>query len=223
MLLVLAAALAFVAAGHRTAVIGRSVEGRPIRAVQVGNAHSPTRVLVVGCIHGTECAALPVVAALERTSPRFDLWLVPNVNPDGFAAGTRQNAHGVDLNRNFPSEWRSIGRRGTPQYSGPHPLSEPETRTVVRLIRQVRPKITIWYHQPQALVRAWGRSMPVARRFAQVAGMRFRALRWPNGTAPNWQNHAFAAATSFVVELPPGRLSRSGVMRQVRAVLALPK
>jgi len=51
--------------------------------------------------------------------------------------------------------------------------------------------------------------------------MRFRAIRWPRGTAPNWQNHRFPEASSFVVELPAGPLTRAAANRQARAVLAL--
>jgi hypothetical protein len=49
--------------------------------------------------------------------------------------------------------------------------------------------------------------------------MRFRALRWPNGSASNWQNHAFPGTSSFVVELPAGRLSAAAIERHVNAVL----
>ena len=159
--------------------------------------------------------------AVSRSSPAVDLWVVSNLNPDGFAAGRRQNGRGVDLNRNFPSEWRPGGRPWDPEYAGRRPLSEPETRAAARLIGRIKPSVTIWFHQPQGLVREWGPSIPAAREYARLAGMRFRAIRWPRGTAPNWQNHRFPGASSFVVELPPGPLTPAAANRQARAVLAL--
>jgi hypothetical protein len=51
--------------------------------------------------------------------------------------------------------------------------------------------------------------------------MRFRAIRWPRGTAPNWQNHRFPGTSSFVVELPAGPLTPAAANRHARAVLAL--
>ena len=205
----------------RQTVRGRSVRGRRIRAIELG-FRGTERVLVVGCIHGNECAARAVVRELERSAPpRFDLWVVPTLNPDGEAEGLRQNANGVDLNRNFPSQWTSIGTRGTAYYSGHAASSEPETRFAERLIRRLRPRVTIWFHQPQGVVRAWGGSVPVARRFARFAGVPFRVLPWPHGSAPNWQNHTLPRSASFVVELPGGPLERAAVHRYARAVLKL--
>lgn len=186
-------------------VIGHSVLGQPIRAYEVGNPKSPEKVLVVGCIHGNEPAGIPVVSGLERTHPSFDLWVIPTVNPDGCTRGTRQNARGVDLNRDF------------------YERTQPETRAVVAFIRRIKPRISIWYHQHQDLVRAWGQSIPTARHYAGLSGMRFAAIRWPNGSAANWQNHAFPGTSSFVVELPAGRLSAAAVARHVSAVLHIAK
>jgi murein endopeptidase len=205
----------------RTMTIGRSHGGRPIRAVRAGDPSSGTRFLIVGCIHGDECEGMKVTRRLEGAAAPVDLWLVHQLNPDGYARRHRQNGRGVDLNRNFDSEWRPIGRRWSPQYSGPRPFSERESRIARRLILSLRPDVTIWFHQPQAIVRAWGPSIPEARRYAQLAREPFRALRWPAGTAPNWQNHLFPGKPSFVVELPPGRLSASAATRHARAVLAL--
>jgi protein MpaA len=201
-------------------LLGRSAHGRPIRATVVGDSGAARRVLVVGCIHGNECAGVAVTRRLARGRvPRGTaFWVVHNVNPDGTALGVRQNGRGVDLNRNFGSEWRPIGRRWDPQYSGPRPWSEPETRLVRRLILRVRPGVALWFHQPQALVRAWGGSVATARRYARLAGVPYRSIRWPAGTAPNWQNHRFPRAASFVVELPAGRLSVRAAARYARAV-----
>jgi hypothetical protein len=200
--------------------LGRSERGRPIRLLELGNP-AGARVLVVGCIHGTECAGRAIVRLLARMPAplQVDLWLIDNLNPDGFAAGTKQNARGVDLNRNFPSQWRPIGARWDPQHSGPRPLSERETRIARALILRVRPALTIWFHQPQGLVRAWGRSIAAGRRYAQFAQARFRRLPWPSGSASNWQNHRFRRGSSFVVELPPGPISPAGAQRYAQAVI----
>jgi predicted deacylase len=88
--------------------------GRPITAVEVGN-RSGRRVLAVGCLRVNEPGGIPIARALERVSPHdLDLWIVPDLNPDGVAADTRQNAHGVDLNRNFPWHWRPLLGSTTP-------------------------------------------------------------------------------------------------------------
>lgn len=207
----------------RAEVIGHSVRGRPIRVFERGDAASSRVLLVVGCVHGNECSGLKVTRRLARAQPPpgFDLWIVPTLNPDGRAAGTRQNARGVDLNRNFRSEWRRSGRPWDPEYSGSRPFSEPETRIARALVLRLRPDVTVWFHQPQRVVRAWGRSRAAARRYARLAHASYRSIRWPRGTAPNWQNHRFRRGASFVVELGPGRLPAVVSARHARAVMRL--
>ena len=200
--------------------LGRSYGGRPIVAIRGGDSEG-ARVLVVGCIHGTECAGIAVVRALERVRARVDLWLLPDLNPDGYAAGTRQNGRGVDLNRNWSSQWRGGDRAWDTYYPGPYPFSERETRIARDLIVRIRPRVTIWFHQHMDLVWAWGPSTAAGRIYARAAGMRFYHHHWLDGTASNWQNHHLPGSAAFAVELPAGRLTPLQVRRQVRAVLTL--
>ncbi|MBD0329274.1 MAG: penicillin-insensitive murein endopeptidase [Thermoleophilia bacterium] len=207
----------------RTVGLGRSHRGRPIRAWRAGTPGSERKALVVGCIHGNECAGIAVarrLLALARRAP-VDLWIVPDLNPDGHARRTRQNARGVDLNRNFPVGWRARGRPWDPEYPGPRPLSERESRIAARLVERVRPDLTIWYHQPQRNVRIRGRSAAAARRYARLVGLPFRPLPTPSGAATAWQHRRFPNAVAFVVELPPGPLSRAAATRHARAALRL--
>jgi protein MpaA len=179
--------------------LGRSYDGRPIEAVHV--LGEGPRILVVGCIHGDECEGIEVTRLLARSRPHADLWLVHQLNPDGHARGSRFNAHGVDLNRDFLA------------------ASQRETRIARKLILRLRPDVTIWFHQPQSLVRAWGPSRATARRYARLAGVPYRTLAWPPGSASRWQNGI--GQVSFVVELPPGELAGDAARRYAAAVLRL--
>jgi protein MpaA len=202
-------------------VVGRSVQGRPIRMVRVGDPVARRRVLVVGCIHGTERAGLAITRALRRAvpPPGVQLLVLDALNPDGCARGTRGNAHGVDLNRNFPWGWRPLGGIFA---SGPRSSSEPETRAAEALILRERPSVSIWYHQHLDWVDLQrGSRLALMRRYARTTGM--RAVRTPvlPGTVARWQNHRLPGRTAFVVELPAGRLRAGAVDAHVRAVLAL--
>jgi murein peptide amidase A len=201
-------------------VLGRSTDGRPIVAVRAGDRHGP-RVLVFGCIHGTECAGIAIARALERVHADVDLWIVPNLDPDGYALGRRQNGRGVDLNANWSSQWHGGGEPWDTYYPGPRPFSERETRIARNLILRLRPRATIWFHQHMNLVWAWGGSTGAGRTYARAAGMRFYHHHWLRGTATNWQNHHLPGTAAFTVELPAGRLTARQVRRQVHAVLTL--
>ena len=202
----------------RVVVLGRSRDGRPIRAIEVGDP-AGTRVLVVGCIHGNEPAGIAIAERLERTAPRgVDLWIIPVINPDGRAAGTRGNARGIDLNRNFPWRWRPLSGVYA---SGPKPLSEPEARIAYRLILRLRPHISIWFHQHLDMIWASGGDRRVEHRFAQLSGLPYHAMPPLAGSAISWQNHTLPGTTAFAAELPAGRPDASTLRRYVRAVLAV--
>ena len=175
------------------------------------------KVLVVGDVHGNEPAGDSIVAALRTVKvDGVAFWLVRTANPDGRAARTRQNARGVDLNRNFPFRW-APGRRGT-YYPGPKAGSEPETQALMRLVRRVRPQLGIYYHQHLGItVRARNADEAVQRDYARRTGLPLRSLPNYHGTAIGWQNHLIKDGTAFVVEL---RAGRAPVQRHVDAVIA---
>jgi protein MpaA len=208
-------------AAAKRVVIGTSVRGRPIVAWSFGPDRALRKILVVGCIHGNECAGLAIVSALRHApvAKGAQLWLVAEMNPDGTAADTRQNAHGVDLNRNFPFRWQPISNPTF--YSGPFAASEPETRAAMRLVRRIRPAVTIWYHQHMNLVDMAGGDRGVARRYAQLAGLKPTCLTFLSGVETAWSNHTFPGTTSFVVELPAGPVAPDALTRHLRAVRAM--
>ena len=127
-------------------MLGQSVEGRPLRVEEFGG-RGP-RVVIIGAIHGDERCT---VVFGERVGVRLRggwadelgmrVTFVHVANPDGVALGTRENARGVDLNRNFPADNFQAGADG-----GPEPLSEPESRAIHDLIVDVEPDAIIALH-----------------------------------------------------------------------------
>jgi protein MpaA len=203
-------------------VIGRSAQGRPIRAVRIGSPRARVKVLVVGMVHGNEPAGTAVVDLLRRVRPPRGtaLWLIEDANPDGSAAGTRHNSAGVDLNRNFPYRWSSAEPPSSGYYGGPRPFSEPESRAVRTLVNRIEPDVSIWYHQPWGAVLACRGKPRIAVRYAKLARMRTSCLgRGLPGTAISWQKHAFPGTNAFVVEFGPSKISGGTARRHARAAV----
>jgi murein peptide amidase A len=209
-------------AAAQPVTVGHSVRGRAIVAYERGDPSAPV-TLVVGVIHGSEPAGLAVIRRL-RTMPlpaHVHLWLVPTVNPDGLAAGTRQNAHGVDLNRNWPVDWKHNGVPWDGYYSGPRPMSEPENRAMRAFILRVKPALTIWYHQPLDVVYGSDPHVAALKHYARLTGLPYRRLVAPPGAATRWERKRFPNGVHFVVEFQAGTISRATARRHAAAVLAL--
>jgi zinc carboxypeptidase/N-acetylmuramoyl-L-alanine amidase-like protein len=211
-------------ASDRRITFGHSVDGRKLVAVRIGDPDAKRTGLVVGSIHGNETEGHEIVHTLRhdyRDAQHVKLWVVKTVNPDGAAANTRQNAHGVDLNRNFSYRWKGGVPKSSGYYPGPHPFSEPEARAVKRLVKRIRPNVTIWYHQPwgQVLLPCHGPA-GVQRRYADLADWPTKRCRGQHlhGTATRWQNHHFRGR-AFVVELNAGELPDSAARRHARAAV----
>jgi predicted deacylase len=113
-------------------------------------------VLVMGAIHGNETSSADVSRGLladlmkDAAAPGdgvrgVPIVVIPVANPDGFAAGTRQNANKIDINRNFPS--RNFNERtGRKFHGGAQAASEPETTALMTTIERLRPRLIVTVH-----------------------------------------------------------------------------
>lgn len=205
-----------------TRVLGYSVEHRPIIATLLAAGDVHRSMLVVGSIAGDEPGGIAVTRALgSRVAVTgLRLWMITDMNPDGSAHGTRGNGDGVDLNRNFPFRWSHFAGSGNRYYPGSWPASEPESRAVEAFISTLRPGLTVWIHQPYALI-----DDSQGPRWAEQLLSRLTRLprkRLPDypGSAIGWEDHLIPGS-AFDLELPAGPLSASTVRRYTEAIYVL--
>jgi protein MpaA len=164
--------------GWRAEEYGRSGEGVPLRVFRPAG-DGPVAGLLVAAQHGEEGATtLLVRRLLERVPGSETRWaVVPVANPDGLLNGTRQNAGGVDLNRNFPAatwlpddsftyppgiedERRIPEHRTNLSSPGSAAGSEPETRALMALVERLRPPLVVDVHSPLELLLPRGNVPP---------------------------------------------------------------
>lgn len=202
-------------------VIGHSVRGRAITAWHLGEPGKP-KVLLISTMHGNENAPSQILKSLRDGKPiaGIDLWVVPTYNPDGLARGTRKNAHGVDLNRNYPFHWADLDGN---YESGTKPGSEPETRAMMGFLKEIRPRWILSFHQPLYGVDTDTKSQRFARRVARHLDLPRKSFTCGgvcHGTMTGWFNSRFGGA-ALTVEYgahPPRRLMRVRAPRQVLSI-----
>lgn len=137
-------------------VLGTSTEGVEVFAVRLrkeNNNEGLPKVKIVGNLHGDEPTGRVLTLGLaewlcghvgkdERASlilSKVDLWLVPTVNPDGYALGRRGNSKDVDLNRDFPDRFDEGATSNWLPERGNHQV---ETRMIMDFIRREGPFVS---------------------------------------------------------------------------------
>ncbi len=147
---------------HGSSVYGASVDGMPLTVYLPDS--SGAEIVILAAIHGDEPETTVAVSEALRCLPTGDLQAAVILcgNPDGMVRGTRGNARGVDLNRNFPtSNWRpdpvfyksrANDARDIALSPGSEPASEPETRALLALLERLNPRAVVSLHSALACV-----------------------------------------------------------------------
>lgn len=183
--------------------VGTSVEGRSIECQVLGDG--PEVIFILASIHGDETAGSPLVRQLSdylqmnphRLAGRRVV-LLPAVNPDGMVHSSRENANGVDLNRNFPA-----GNREDSDRHGWAELSEPESQVIAMLIDIYRPVRVIAIHQPLACVDYDGPAQDLAARIAKLTKLPVKKLGTRPGSMGAFLGEELSIPT-ITLELPRG-------------------
>ena len=207
--------------GWRCEEFGRSRDGVALR-VFLPAGDGPIAGLLTAAQHGEEVhTALLARRLMERVPGDRTRWaIVPCLNPDGALNGTRQNAAGVDLNRNFPATtWcpdpsftfppgisdaeRVAANRTNRSSPGSQPGSEPETRAQMALVERLAPALVIDLHSPLALILVRGDApADVVQRLAASARLPVeRDLDSPcPGAFDDWLSERAVPALVYEVE-----------------------
>lgn len=168
---------------HTVTTYGTSVQGRALNAYIFGSSGPVT--MYVGAIHGSEPSSSGLMQAwvneLEAHPDRLKgrrIVVVPTINPDGIASGSRTNARGVNLNRNFPTDnWEKDIDDTDGKHKGgggKRPLSEPEAKALAALTQQYRPRLLLSFHAVGSLVQGdpGSPSASYAAKYASMVGYR---------------------------------------------------
>ena len=156
---------------YKRQVLGRSIVALHFSAAAYAKPRPPA--ILFGAIHGDEplgvyCLA-QLAAELVAQPPGRETWLVCALNLDGLAAGTKNNANDVDLNRNFAAEnW--VENHEVGYCPGTQPESEPETQALAQLIEQTGAKRVVALHSPYRTVNWDGAGEELALAMAERNG-----------------------------------------------------
>jgi len=157
-------------------IVGTSVDNRPIECIMLGQG--PDVIFILATIHGNEPAGTPLVRQLSKYLQQNTqlltgkkVVLLPVANPDGLYSNSRFNANGVNLNRNFATDNRINKRK-----FGYKALSEPETRTIEKLISKYKPDRIVSIHQPLACIDYDGSAYSLANEMAQHCELPIKKL-----------------------------------------------
>jgi zinc carboxypeptidase len=135
-------------------LVGRSVEGRPIKLITLGNG--PIKVLLWSQMHGNESTATRAILDLlhffaqpgrfkdlsKKKLAQLTISIVPMLNPDGSNVFQRRNALEIDLNRDARS------------------FTAPESKILKSVVEQLKPQFAFNLHDQRRFYNILGTGSP---------------------------------------------------------------
>ena len=139
------------------------------------NPDGTKTILIIGVVHGEEQQGKYLIEKYLKNNTEFKnhMIFIPCLNPDGMLINKRQNANGVDLNRNFPTEnWGEDCRRENAEeyFGGNAPASEIETQFVIKIMEKYHPDIILTIHAPYKVVNYDGPAENIAKAISKIIG-----------------------------------------------------
>ena len=131
------------------------------------NSTNYNGVLVIGVVHGDEPQGEYLINEYLKHNKNSKLAFIPSLNPDGKEKNTRYNANKVDINRNFPTKnWQKTEQNEF--FGGEFPASEIETKFLINLVENIKPRLILTIHSPFKIVNYDGNALNIAHMISEI-------------------------------------------------------
>lgn len=152
--------------------VTKTKNGNDIFLIEKNAKKFDKTVLIIGVFHGDEQQGEFLINKYLK-SPfvirKNRLFFIPCLNPDGKEKNTRQNANGVDLNRNFPTKnWEKLNKND--YYGGEKAESELETQFLVKIMNKEKIDCILAFHSPYKVVNFDGPAKEIAKKISEITG-----------------------------------------------------
>lgn len=132
-----------------------------------GKSFPKNPVLVIGVVHGDEPQGEDLIYKYLTDCPNTNMIFIPSLNPDGKNKGTRINSNKVDLNRNFPTKnWEKSKK--DKYFGGDSSASEIETKFLINIIEEYKPRAILTLHTPYKIVNYDGPAREISEKISEI-------------------------------------------------------
>lgn len=146
-----------------------TVKNNKVQLYKIQNSENRavSTVFIIGVFHGDEPEGEYLVNSLINDIKQMPNLLassivlyIPCLNPDGKQANTRENANGIDLNRDFPTKNQAV----------PGKKPERETQLIIDTLEDYKPDRILAIHAPYGVINYDGPADHIAENMSRLNG-----------------------------------------------------